>query len=271
MSDREYRKGLRKSYLIAGFVIGIALTIYVVQATVKSSQEMLEPQPPDGYKPYIHVLKQASNTNGIFQFAYTNDNPKILQFWLFANFKGDKSVLLSSKNKMIGIAERDIYLMKGDYHTSTSSLLLDKGIYPITIQYDLDEADLYLYTNIQPVDNAFIERMRKLDKGYLENAPEGYTQLFVTNLVDETMDTNTIYSITPEQPGNYYFSFYTSVKEGSVSLKLIGPSYPGIELVNEKHTLSDQVALYLRQGSAYSIVFACSSFTGKVAVYTKKK
>ena len=251
---------------IGGFGIGIVLLILVVTNTLNLMEEILTPQPPDGFRSFFTVKKEKNNKEGYIRKLIV-EKPAAYLFFVAPNFNGNKIVKFISERKLIGLCTNEIIMLEKDYGSSQVFLLLLPGTYRFFINFDVAGASIFFYTNIIELSSNYVSRILRIDGGEIYNPPEGYRKLFATNLTDLDENNLSVGKFEVTNPGEYSFCAYSTMcKKGRFSLRLVGGGYQGIEILNENRTISDQVSLYLNKGK-YEILLSCYEADCNVVLY----
>jgi hypothetical protein len=264
----EMPKLSKKNMLIfiAGFGIGIVLLIFVVKNTLDLMEQILTPQPPEGFNSFFTIKKEKTNKEGYIR-EFIVKKPAAYLFFVAPNFNGNKIVKFISEKRLIGLYTNEIIMLEKDYGSSQVFLLLLPGSYKFFINFDVAGASIFFYTNVIELSSNYVNRILKIDRGEIYNPPEGFRKFFATNL--NGLDVNNLsagrFEVT--NPGEYSFCAYSTMcKKGRFSLRLVGGGYQGVDILNEKRTISDQVSLYLNKGK-YEILLSSYEADCDVVLY----
>ncbi|MEJ5283941.1 MAG: hypothetical protein ACP5Q5_02105 [Brevinematia bacterium] len=252
-----------KIIFITGFVIGIILLIFLVKESIKVLETTLTPEPPQGFKQYKVITKKE---NEKMEFSLTVDKPLIYQFFIAPNFNGEKKVKLKTKDRFIGLFTNELTLLEGDYGNAQIALIMLPGEYTFNIDFEINGASIYFYTNIIEIDKEYLNRILAIDSGKIYNPPEGYIEIFKTNLNNLKINNLTVAKFEIKEPKEYGFSAYSTKSSGKFSIRLVGGGYKGVELLNETRLMSDQLSLYLPQGN-YEIILSAYDSKANIVLY----
>lgn len=248
---------------IAGFIIGGILLIILIYSNIKILDNILTPEPPAGFRLFYVAKKE--NTNDI-TFELKVDRPAVYQFFVAPNFNGNKFVKLSAENRFIGLYTNEITILEGNYGNSQVGLLLMPATYKFYVNISINGASIYFYTNIITPDENYIERLVKIDSGQIYNPPEGYKELYRTNLTGLKLNNSTVARFEIKKAGEYGFSAYSTKTKGRFSLRLVGGGYKGVDLLNETRLISDQISLYLSPAN-YEVLLSTYDAKANIVLY----
>ncbi len=252
---------------------GGILTYYISQGLVenmKNIHDLRKINEPDASYTQVYSIP-ARETNLIDPVVYRFDlkQPEVVYIYLLAQYDGDKWFQLKGDQNIIGVNGQEIDLLKGDYWIAQSSFLLRKGRYEIIAQNPDLKGEFNIYISNEKPDVKMFSRLARIDSGSLNNPPEGYEKVFFTNMIKVESTNLTVYNFSIDKPGEEFFCVYSSIKRGSISVRLRGTTIKELEFINEKHPLSDQCSISLRKGS-YSLVLLSDQPDGELYIFRKK-
>ncbi len=251
-----------KKIFSIGFLIGIILLFILVKESIRVLEETVSPEPPAGFKNYKTITKGKDNMS----FDLVIEKPVIYHFFIAPNFNGNKIVKLKGEKRFIGLFTNEITLLEGDYGNSQIALILVPGVYNFSVDFEINGASIYFYTNVYEMDDTYFRRISLIDSGKIYNPPANYKELFRTNLTRLNLNNLTIAKFSIEKSGEYGFSVYSTKSSGKFSVRLVGGGYKGVDLLNETRLFSDQLSLYLPRGN-YELLLSSYESKADIVVY----
>ncbi len=252
-----------KYIFIIGFTLGIILLIFLVIESIKVLETTITPEPPSGFQKYQVITKKDDEK---MEFSLTIEEPLIYQFFIAPNFNGEKKVVLKGEKRFVGLFSNELILLEGDYGSSQIALILLPGKYTFNIDFSIKGASIYFYTNIYKIDKSYLSRILAIDSGNIYNPPDGYKEIFRTNLNKLNVNNLSIAMFEIKEAKEYGFSAYSTKSSGKFSLRLVGGGYKGVELLNESRIMSDQLHLYLPKGT-YEVLLSSYDSKANIVLY----
>lgn len=184
-----------------------------------------------------------------------------------------KHVKVVSEGQILGKKSNEVNFIVGQFMGTASvsaTMIMTPGKYNICLTSDQVKGLLIINYQETAIETAEFERLYRIHNGELNNPPEGYVQVFATELAGLEYKDEVIYSITIDQPKLLGLSVYTSAQQGDVSVDFIGENTEYIGLVSADYSrICDQLEVVLPRGK-YQLKLSSSNADGQLYVFIKQ-
>lgn len=253
--------------LITSLIIGFCLTIMDELAKNKDEFNI-----PSRFDKVIVDLSEQTRTNELL-FTRELDVPSSVEFFLQSDDISEKSVKVISESEILGLNSREINFTVRRFtgNSSTSgTFTMQPGRYSVYLTSEKADGKIAIGYRETEKEQSEFERLYKIHKGDLNNPPNGYVEIFSTNLAGQSCEDEVIYTLSLDTTKDIGLSIYTSSKQGTVSVDFIGNSSSFIGLVHSPHNrICDQLNTTLSPGE-YQLKLTCENADGQLYVFLKQ-
>lgn len=206
-------------------------------------------------------------------FSKKLDVPSTVEFFIQSDDAGMKNIRIVSESEILGLSSKEINHMVGRITGNAcmaSTLTLDKGGYSIYLTSEKASGKLVIGHQETEKEPSEFERLYKIHNGEANNPPEGYVEIYSTDLAGKSCKDEVIYTLTLDAAKNIGLSVYTSSRQGTVSVDFIGKNSSYYGMVHpELNRICDQMEVSLSPGE-YQLKLTCENADGQLYVFMKQ-
>lgn len=254
-------------------ILGICLLVgvpFIIMDLLAGSSGVFHTSP--GYKRIELDLGEKARDDEV---VYTKElkHAAEISFMIQSDADAESSVSIESDEKFLGSDTNKESCPVGNM-TGTSYLspkmLLQPGKYTIKVTNIQTGGKLMIGYKERKLETAEYERLLKIDKGELNNPPEGYELVYSADLSGLAYNQEVIYDLTLNHSQKVGISVYTNASSGKVSVDFAGESNSFIGLVTPKvHYICDRLENTFGKGN-YKIRLSSEDADGQIYIFIKK-
>lgn len=253
--------------LIFSIVIGLFLIIMDELAKEKDGFNV-----PSRFEKVIVDLSEEARTNELL-FTRELDVPSSVDFFIQSDDASEKNVKIISESEILGINSHEInftvWKYTGNSYTS-GTFIMQPGKYSVYLTSEKTDGKIVIGYQETEKEQSEFERLYKIHKGDLNNPPDGYVEIFSTNLTGRSCKDEVIYTLSLDTTKSIGLSVYTSSEQGTVSVDFIGKSSSFMGLVYSPHNrMCDQLDTTLPPGE-YQLKLTCENADGQLYIFLKQ-
>lgn len=225
---------------------------------------------PAGYKKEIVDLSDHVRSDELL-FTIELDSPSELSFFIQSDADNEKVIKVTGDSKIIGMNSNELIFNVRAYsgnEATSSRNIVNKGKYSVYITSEQTDGRLAIGYKATPIDLSEYERLSRIDMGDLDNPPEGYTQIYSTELSGLNYEGEVVHNLSLTTKMKVGISVYTSSMQGNVSVDFVGNSNSYYGLVYPQNKICDQLELDLSPGDYYFKV-NCEDADGQLYIFIK--
>lgn len=201
------------------------------------------------------------------------DAPSTVELFIQSNDNAQKNVRIVSESEILGFNGKEIDFMVGMVTGNSCvarTLTLDKGGYSVYLTSGRSGGKLVIGHQESEIEASEFERLYKIHNGEINNPPEGYTEIYSTDLAGKKCKDEVIYTLSLDAAKDIGLSVYTSSRQGTVSVDFIGKSSNYYGMVHpEYNRICDQMEVSLSPGE-YRLQLTCENADGQLYVFMKQ-
>lgn len=209
----------------------------------------------------------------VLVFSEKLDVPSTVELFIQSNDASIKNVRIVSESDILGFSGKELNFTVGRIIGNACvarTLTLDKGGYSVYITSKKASGKLVIGHQEKEMEPSEFERLYKINNGEINNPPEGYTEIYSTDLAGKKCKDEVIYTLTLHTAENVGLSVYTSSRQGTVSVDFIGKSSSYYGLIHpELNRICDQMEVSLSPGE-YQLKLTCENADGQLYVFMKQ-
>jgi len=225
------------SILIISLVIGVCLIILDSKGNDQFNI-------PSRFEKVIIDLSSQSGTD-VLLFTKELDVPSTVEFFIQSDNETPKNIKVVSESEILGINGREVNFTVGKVTGNAcvaSTFVMDKGRYSVYLTSEKTKGKLAIGHQETAKEPAEFDRLYKIHNGDLNNPPEGYIEIFSTDLTGKSYRDEVIYTLSLDTAKDIGLSVYTSARQGTVSVDFIGKSSDFTGLVHPQfNRICDQL------------------------------
>lgn len=253
--------------LIICLIIGVPMIVLDVMALPKDVFYV-----PSRFEKVVIDLSDKARTD---ELLFTNEleMPSTVEFFMQSDVEGEKIVKVVSESEILGFNSREVSWRVGRLtgNASTSATFtMGAGKYSVYLTSEKAGGKLAIGYQETAKEKSEFERLYEIHKGNLNNPPQGYVEIFSTDLTGQIFQNEVIYTLSVDKTKNVGLSVYTSSKQGNVSVDIIGASSSYFGLVHPEHNrICDQLETTLPAGE-YQFKLTCENAEGELYIFLKQ-
>lgn len=206
-------------------------------------------------------------------FSEKLDVPSTVDFFIQSDDASIKNIRIVSESEILGLSGKEINFMVGRVTGNSCiarTLTLDKGGYSVYLTSSKANGKLVIGHQEREKAPSEFERLYKIHNGEINNPPEGYAEIYSTDLAGKNCKSEVIYTLSLDTAKNIGLSVYTSSRQGTVSVDFIGKSSSYYGLIHpELNRICDQMEVSLSPGE-YQLKLTCENADGQLYVFMKQ-
>lgn len=253
--------------LIASLVVGFYLIVMDELSKNKDGFNI-----PSRFKKVIVDLSDRTRTNELL-FTSELDEPSSVEFFIQSDDPSEKTVRVISESEILGNNSREINFIVRRFTGSSSTsgtFIMQKGKYSVYLTSEQTDGKIAIGYQDTTKEPSEFERLYKIHMGDLNNPPEGYLEVFSTDLSGRSYKEDVIYTLSLDTAKTIGLSVYISSQQGTVTVDFVGKSSNYIGLVHPAHNrICDQLVTSLPQGE-YQLRLTCEDADGELYVFLKQ-
>jgi hypothetical protein len=227
---------------------------------------------PSGFKKIKVDLKEKERNNEVV-LTKEIKNATVVCFMVQSDSDTNSTVRILSDKKFIGsnaVEEKfEVKSLTGKSYMSPT-FMLQPGHFSITVTNVITDGNLMIGYKEKEIEASEYERLLKIDRGDLNNPPEGYELLYSSDLSGLEKNQEIIDTITLDHTQKIGISVYTNSTKGNVSVDFIGKYSSFYGLVTPKvRYICDRMENTLQAGD-YDIQLTCKDADGQIYIFIKK-
>jgi hypothetical protein len=253
--------------LAACLLIGLPFIVMDALAQENSNFKI-----PSGYeKVTIHLNEKVRN----METVYTKElkEPTEVNIVMQSDSDIQNKVVIASDQKILGSNGKEQTFQIKDvvgYSYLTSKIIFKPGIYTIKVTSAKTEGDIVIGFKENTISSSEFERLLKIESGELNHAPEGYEEVYHTDLSGLNVKDQTVYSLTLDRTRKIGICIYTNATKGNCSVDFIGETSQYYGLINPGiQSICDRLENTLSKGT-YEIKLSSNNADGQVYIFLKK-
>ena len=171
--------------LITSLIIGFCLIIMDELAKNKDEFNI-----PSRFDKVIVDLSEQARTNELL-FTRELDVPSSVEFFIQSDDISEKSVKVISESEILGLNSREINFTVRRFtgNSSTSgTFTMQPGRYSVYLTSEKADGKIAIGYRETEKEQSEFERLYKIHKGDLNNPPNGYVEIFSTNLAGQSCE-----------------------------------------------------------------------------------
>jgi len=221
------------------------------------------------------VIVDLSDQFGSDVLLFTKDLhvPSNVEFFIQSDNISEKNVKIVSESEILGFSSKEVNYTVGRYIGNSciaSTFTMDKGKYSVYLTSEKTKGKLVIGHQETAKESSEFERLYKIHNGELNNPPEGYAEIYSSNLTEKSCKDEVIYTLSLNTTKRIGLSVYTSSKQGTVSVDFIGKSSNFIGLINTQfNRICDQLETTLSPGE-YQLKLTCENADGQLYIFLKQ-
>lgn len=227
---------------------------------------------PSRFEKVVVDLNDQFGTD-VLLFTKELNVPSTVEIFLQSDDESEKNIKIVSESEILGFSSREVNYKVGKYTGNariSGTFTMGKGKYSVYLTSEKTEGKLVIGHQETVEEPSEFERLHKIHNGELNNPPEGYAEIFSTDLTEKNFKDEVIYTLSLDTPRNIGLSVYTSAKQGIVSVDFIGKSSNFIGLANSQfNRICDQLETTLTSGE-YQFKLTCENADGQLYIFLKQ-
>lgn len=256
-------------YAILIFSLIIGLPLIILDIIDKNKDEFII---PPRFRKVVVDLSDRARTNELL-FENELEVPSRVEFFIQSDATGEKNVKVISDSEILGLKSREINFKIGNFTGNASILatfIIDAGKYSVYLTSEKTNGKIAIGYQETSKEVSEFERLLKIHNGDLNNPPNGYEEIFSTDLTGRSCKDEIIYTLSLNKTKNIGLSIYTSSQQGNVSVDFIGKSTSYIGLGHPAHNrICDQLETTLPVGE-YQFKLTCENADGQLYIFLKQ-
>ena len=254
------------SILIITLFIGLGLII-----TEQLTKDRNVFKVPSGYHKEIIDLSDHTRSDELL-FSRELESPSTVEIFIQSDNDSDKIIKIISDSAILGRKSNEDVLPVKKYTDNqyvSSTYLFNKGEYSVYLTSECADGKLVIGYRETPKELTEYERLSKIDKGELNNPPEGYSLVYSADLSGVSYNDELVHTLSLNESKKIGISIYTSSMQGNLSVNLIGESFGYYGLVSPEQRICDQLDMVLSPGE-YQFKVDCEDTDGQVYIFIKQ-
>jgi len=227
---------------------------------------------PSRFETVTVDLDKQSGTD-VLIFSEKLDAPSTVELFIQSNDASIKNIRIVSESEILGISGKEINFTVGRVTGDSCiarTLTLDKGGYSVYLTSRKAGGKLVIGHQEREKEPSEFERLYKIHNGEINNPPEGYAEIYSTDLAGKKCKDEVIYTLSLVVAENIGLSVYTSAKQGTVSVVFVGNNSSYYGMVHpELNRICDQMEVSLSPGE-YQLRLTCENADGQLYVFMKR-
>lgn len=197
--------------------------------------------------------------------------PTAVELFIQSDSNRLKEVKLVSTGEILGLDGNTLDFQVErltDTQATAATVLLAPGKYALYLTSHKQEGKLVIGYQETAADTKEFERLAKIHHGELDNPPAGYWEVYSADLNGLQVQEEIIYTLSLGSSQTIGISVYTSARQGTVSVDIVGSGSNWLGVVSTEHRICDQMELTLLPGE-YQIKLTSQDADGQLYLYLK--
>ncbi len=256
-------------YTILIFSLIMGLPLMILDLLAKGNDELNIPPR------FTKVIVDLSDKAREDELLFTNEleAPSMVEFFIQSDAVDEKNVKVISESEILGMNSREVNFTVGRLTgnaSTTATFTMDTGKYSVYLTNEKADGRIAIGHQETPKEISEFVRLYKIHNGDLNNPPNGYEEIFSTDMAGRSSKDEVFYTLSLDATSDIGLSVYTSSKHGDVSVDFIGESASYFGLVHSSYNrILDQLETTLHAGE-YQLKLTCENTDGQLYVFLKQ-